>query len=531
MFNRSFTRAAALAVALALPMTAPAATLNYAGTTPALTFDPHATNDFVTAALARQTYETLVELGPGMELKPGLATAWEYMGDATWRLTIREGVTFHDGTPMMAEDVAFSIMRQATSKLYSSMFGRVTDAVVVDATTVDMITETPDAVMPAKLTRLFVMSEAWAAENGVTEIPQLGSETAEAYSLRHANGTGPMMLEEQVPGETTTFVKNENWWGEFTGNVDRAVYTAIGSDPTRLAALLSGEVDLITNLPLQDIERVTGAEGFKIEETPQRLFMELEMDGTRDVALATFDKDGNPLDANPFKDVRVRKAIRMAIDQNAIIERIMRGHASAVSLPGAPGFYGYTPEMEQPVTVDVEGAKELLAEAGYPDGFRTTLNCPLERYVNAEEICRASAQLLARIGIDVTVNGMVWPEFARMLVNGPDSSFHLIGAAGNSGDLQDTLIAIAYTRGDGMGANNWALFSSPELDAVVDELSVTFDEDRRAELYAEAIKLTQDEVHAVYLHQPAITWAMKDNIDIYVRADTAVQLSDVTIDE
>ncbi|RPE66639.1 peptide/nickel transport system substrate-binding protein [Pacificibacter maritimus] len=522
-----------VAIAATLPFSAAAETLKYAGSTAPLTFDPHATNDFLTTAIARQTYESLVELGPNMELIPGLATAWDYKGDATWRLTLREGVEFHDGTLMTAEDVAFSILRQSTSRRYKSLFGQITAANVVDDMTVDIVTSAPDAVMPVKLSRLFVMSKAWADTNGVLDVPDLGSDSTEAYSLRHANGTGPMILEEQIPGEKTTFVKNDGWWGTFSGNVDRAEYTAIGSAPTRLAALLSGEVDLITDVPLQDIERIESTDGFAVVEGPQRLFMELEMDGTRDIALATYDKEGNPLEANPFKDVRVRKAIALAVDSEAIVERVMRGHAKALSMPSAPGFYGYPEDMDVRQPVDYEQAKALLAEAGYPDGFATTLNCPLERYVNAEEICRASASLLARIGIDVSVNAMVWPEFAKMLVNGPDSSFHLIGAAGNSGDVQDTFAAVLHTRDteSGLGQQNWAMWSSPALDDTFAELVSSFDPEKRTELYRQGLKIAQDEQHAVYLHQPFITWAMDDVVNATVRADSAVVLSDVTVAE
>ncbi|MFC0201853.1 ABC transporter substrate-binding protein [Paracoccus rhizosphaerae] len=522
---------AGLALTTVLAQGAFAENLRYAGATAPLTFDPHATNDFVTTAIARQTYESLIELNAKSQLVPGLATQWEYIDNAAWRLTLREGVTFHDGTPMTAEDVSFSIMRQASSPRYKSLFGQITEANVVDATTVDIVTAQPDAVMPVKLSLLFVMSKAWAEANDVVEVPDLGAASSESYSLRHANGTGPMKLELQVPGERTVFVRNDDWWDDFTGNVDRAEYVAITSAPTRLAALLSGEVDLITDVPLQDVVRVEETAGFKVADGPQRLYMGLEMDGTRDVALASFDKNGQPLDSNPFKDVRVRRAIALAIDNEAIVSRVMRGYARPISMPAAPGFQGYAEDLEKDLGVDLEESKRLLAEAGYPDGFRTTLNCPLERYVNTEEICRASASLLARVGIEVTVNGMVWPEFARMLVNGPDSSFHLIGALGNSGDVQDVFGAILHTRDDesGLGQQNWAMWSNTDFDAVFEKLVSTFDPDERAALYREGLRIAQEQQHAIYLHQPFLIWAMADKVDASVRADSAVVLSDVTV--
>ncbi|WP_435170717.1 ABC transporter substrate-binding protein [Falsirhodobacter sp. 1013] len=515
----------------ALAIASHAETLTYAGTTAPLTFDPHATNDFVTTSLVRQTYESLVELGPEMELVPGLATEWTYRGDNTWRLVLRQGVVFHDGTRMTPADVVFSIKRQASSKLYQSLFGGIIGAVVVDDRTVDVISKAPDAILPVKLTRLFVMSEAWADANNIAAVPELGNDASEAFSLRHANGTGPMELELQEPGKQTILIKNPDWWGEFTGNVDRAEYTAIGSAPTRLAALLSGEIDLVTDLPLQDIQRVEGTDGLKIAQSPQRLFMELEMDGSRDQALDTFDKSGNPLPANPFKDIRVRQAVAKAVDSKLIVDRVMRGHAKPINLPSAPGFYGYQADLDTPRDYDLEGAKALLAEAGYAGGFTTTLNCPLERYVNAEEICRGAASMLARIGIDLNVKTMTWPEFSKILVSGPNSSFHLIGAAGNSGDVQDTFTAIISTRSPetGRGQQNWALWSDADFDAITDRLVTTFDGAERTALYREGLTIARDRVHAVYLHQPFITWAMRDGVDAKVRADSAVNLSQVTV--
>lgn len=521
----------ATTAALGLAQPVMAETLKFAGTTAALTFDPHSTNDFVTTSIVRQVYESLVELDADMNVVPGLATKWEPAGENTWRLTIREGVKFHDGSPMTAEDVAFSVKRQSSSPLYKTLFGGITDAKVVDASTVDIVSKSSDAILPVKLTRLFVMSEKWASANGVTAVPALGTQGSEAYSLRHANGTGPMLLAEQVPGQKTTFKKSPAWWGTYAGNVTEVVYTAIGSAPTRVAALLSGEVDMITDLPLQDIPRVEQTQGMAVVDGPQRLFMELEMDGTRDVALATFDKSGQPLTSNPFKDVRVRQAIAHGVNAELIVDRIMRGKAKVIGTGSAPGFSGYQADLDQRWAYDVELSKKLLAGAGYPDGFSTTLNCPLERYVNTEEICKAVSSMLARVGIDVKVNGMVWPEFAKMLTNGPDSSFHLIGAAGNSGDVQDTFVAIMATRDKdkGRGQQNWAMWTNPQFDAVTDELVKTLDEKRRTELYREGLTIARDNVHAVYLHQPFITWAMNAAVKIPVRADSTVMLQNVEI--
>lgn len=516
---------------LGLSTHAMAETLRIASTTAALTFDPHSTNDFVTTSIVRQVYESLVELDANMDVIPGLAAKWSSQDGKVWRVQLRPNVRFHDGTSMTAEDVAFSVKRQASSPLYKTLFGSITDAQVVDAATVDIISKAADPILPVKLTRLFVMSKKWADKHGVSSVPSLGTEGTEAFSLRHENGTGPMVLAEQVPGQKTVFKKNASWWGAYPGNVTDVVFTAIGSSPTRVAALLSGEVDMVTDLPIQDIPRVEKTPNMIVIDGPQRLFMELEMDGTREQALATYDKAGQPLNANPFKDVRVRQAIAQSVNAQLIVDRIMRGKAHVIGTASAPGFYGYQADLDQHWSYDLDAAKKLLTEAGYPNGFVTTLNCPLDRYVNADEICRAVSSMLGRVGIEVKVNGMTWPEFAKMLTNGPASSFHLIGAAGNSGDVQDTFVAIMATRDKdkGRGQQNWAMWSNPQFDAVVDELVNTLDPKRRNDLYRQGLSLARNSVHAVYLHQPFLTWAMNKSIKTRVRADSTVMLQNLEI--
>jgi D-alanyl-D-alanine carboxypeptidase len=335
--------------------------------------DPHATNDFVSAALVRQVYDSLVTLEDDMSLSPGIASEWDYRGDNTWRFAIRDDITFHDGTPMTVEDVVFSIMRQKESPLYRALFGTILEAKAVDGTLVDVVTDGPDAILPRKMVRLFVMSKDWASENGVAEVPDLGAQATEAYSLRHANGTGAMMLASHEPGTRVVFAKNPDYWSDFPGNVEEAIYSPIGSSPTRVAALLSGELDLITDLPIQDIERVEATDGYKVAQVPQQLFMQIEMDGTRDVALAVFDKSGEPLQANPFKDVRVRRAIAHAVDPQAVVERVMRGNAKVVGGPQALGIAGYQEDLTEPIAYDLDLRTPMLSARRIP----RTLQAPV----------------------------------------------------------------------------------------------------------------------------------------------------------
>ncbi len=529
MKAKSVTLCAAL-LSVAATAGVEAATLRFAGPVSPLTFDPHATNDFTTTALFRQVYDSLVAMTPDMKPVPGLATSWEQQGDRSWRFKLRDGVTFHDGMPFTADDVVFSVLREKGSSFYAPIFGHITDAKAVDKLTVDITTKEPDPLLPSKMVRMFIMSKAWSLTNNLETIPNLGAQGSEAYSIRHENGTGPMRLKDHQPGVKTIFEKFDRYWGEAKGNVTEAVYTPISTAPTRVSALLSGEVDLITDVPLQDIERVQSAPGLVVNKTPQILWTQLEMDGSRDVALDLWDKQGRPLASNPFKNVKVRQAIAHAVDAKLLVDRILRGQARVVGIPSIPEIGGYQADLDKRWPTDLAKAKALLAEAGYPEGFAAQLNCPSERYVNSEEVCRAVASMLARIGIDVRVKAMIWPEFARMLVNGPSTSFHFIGVA-SAWDTQDAFTAIMMTRDPkaGEGSFNWALWSNAELDKVARDIRVTFGSEKRNELYRKGLEIGRDNVHAVYLYQNYLIWGAKKTVSGRIRPDSTVLLQDMTI--
>lgn len=525
MIQRRLALAAALMLA-ASPLAAES--LRFAGPVSPLTFDPHATNDFTTVSLVRQVYDSLLSLGPDMEPLPGLATEWTAVDDTTWRFTLRDDVTFHDGSAMTADDVAFSINRGKASGFYAAMFGKITEAKVSGDLTVDVTSSEPDPILPEKMVRMFIMSKPWLEAHDLAAIPDLGGAT-EAFSVNNENGTGPMVLTGNQPDVKTTFAAFPDYWGARAGNIDTAEFVPIASGPTRIAALLSGEVDLVTDVPLQDVERVEAAQ-LHVGTVPQLLWMQLEMDGTRDVALDTWDKAGNPLTENPFRKLEVRQAIAHAINADAIVDRILRGHARVLGESSIPQIGGYQADLDGRWATDADMAKELMVKAGYPDGFRTQLNCPTERYVNAEDVCRAAATMLSRIGIDVTVKGMPWPEFAKMLVQGPSSSFHLIGVA-SVWDTQDAFLSIMKTRDTVTrdGFFNWAMWTDPEFDAIADELRTTFDPARREDLYRQGLTLAKERVNAVYLYQNEIVWAARDGITGTMRSDSVLDLANLTV--
>lgn len=519
------------ALSLAVAGGAQAQTLRYAAAAPVLTMDPHATNDFVSQMVISQIYDPLVAVNADLELVSGLAESWKHLGGTKWQFNLRKGVKFHGGQDFTAEDVAFSITRVKASRFFRAFVGKITDVEIVDSHTVVMTTADPDPLLPRKMSNAFMMSKSWSEEHGATEIPDLGAEGSEIFSVRNANGTGLFMLQEREPSVRTVLARNPNYWGEAGGNVQEAIYTPIGSGPTRVAALLSGEIDLVADLPLQDIARVKGSDGLKVQQRPQLINIQLELDGSRDVALDIWDKDGNPLNANPLKDVRVRKAFAHAINVDLMVDRVMRGNASVAGSAAVPGTGGYMADLDDHWAYDLDAAKGLLADAGYPNGFQIQLNCPLERYVNAEDLCKAVAPMLAQIGVDVRVKGMVWPEFAKLLVNGPDSSFHLIGSGPNGQDTQDTFVDTMMSRIPDIkqGFFNWALWSNEEFDEIATEIQQTFDPAKRDELYRRGLTLGRENVHAIYLHRQVITWGLRSNISATIRPDATVPLETVVI--
>jgi len=507
--------------------TADAQTLRYTASAPLLTMDPHATNDFVTQMVMTQIYETLVKIDADLSLQPGLALSWEHTGGTTWRFRLRPGVRFHDGTPLKASDVVFSVTRAREGRFWSAFAGPIARVEVVDAETIDVVTEQPDPLLPRKMSRIQIMSEEWSRRNNAERAHSLAATGGDFFAQRNANGTGVMMLRSH-DAQRTVMARNPSWWGQNQGNVQEAVFTQIAAAPTRVAALLSGEVDLVTDLPLQDIERVRGASGMRVEQVPQLLIMQFEMDGTREEGNAMWDREGNPLPRNPFRDQRVRRAVAHTIDANAIVQRIMRGNGQVIGTAGIPGVNGYQRDLDRRWPTDLALARLLRAEAGYPNGFRVQLNCPSDRYVNTEAICRAAAQMLAQINIEVVLNLQPWAAFVPPLTR-LESSFHLIGSGPNGQDTQDTLNATMMTRQGQNGFFNWARWTNAEFDATVTRLMGEFDPAQRNTLYHQALQIARDNVHAVYLHTQMVTWGARANVQARIRQDAIVSLEYVRV--
>ncbi len=393
-----------LAVALVLAWSAPGRAenvLRWASAIAGLTFDPHAFNHQPTRAQNMQVYEPLVDFDSDNSIRPGLAVAWRLVDATTWEFELRQGVRFHDGTPLTAEDVVFSLRRALSPKSEFAQGVQSVGAIEADGDHVVRVRSIePNPILPEQLFAIGIMSKAWAERHGAVEVAPY-TDTEIAYVEDHANGTGPFVLEAYEPGARTVLVRNTEWWGlaEEPHNIDRVVFTAVADPARRVAALLAGEIDFLHDPPFAELDRLASTPGVRLEQTMEfrTIFFGLDQ-GSPELP------SSNIKGKNPFADLRVRQAVYQAIDVEAIRTGIMRGYAIPAGMIIQPGMNGYTPEFDTRLAYDPAAAKDLLAEAGYPDGFEVRLDCPRNRYLNDEAICQAVAGMLANVGITVDLS-------------------------------------------------------------------------------------------------------------------------------
>ena len=387
-----------------------------------------------------------------------------------------------------------------------------------------MITAGPAPVLIPQLTEVRIMSKAWSTKHNVTK-PQDFKNKEETFATRNANGTGPFILRTREADVKTTAVLNSNWWGKREGNVTEIVYQPIKSDGTRLAALISGEVDFVLDPPPQDIPRLKQDPKVKVVEGNENRTVFFGMDQFRDELLYSGVKG-----KNPFKDKRVREAVLLSIDTGAIKTQVMRGLSVPSGVMFAPQVNGYPKDLDKPVKVDREKAKKLLAEAGYPNGFEVTLDCPNNRYVADEKICVAAAAMLAQVNIKVKVNAQprtIWsPKIQNM-----DTSFYMLGWGVPTFDAQYSLQSLLRTRVDKSadGDYNLGRYSNPKVDALIDRLKSETDAKKRAEIAREVTQLHQADVGHIPLHHQVIPWAMRSNVSVVHRADNRLTVKWVKI--
>ena len=500
-----------------------AKTFRWASAGDILTMDPHSQNEGLNNPMNAHVYESLVTRGKTMALEPCLAISWQQVDANTVRFKLRDKVTFHDGALFSADDVVFSITRamDKTSD-YKAYIQGIKEAKKVDSLTVDIVSEGPNPTLIDQLTQLRIMSKPWATKFNVLR-PTDFKAKEESYAVRNANGTGAFVLKSREPDVKTVFVANSNWWGKRDGDVDEVIYTPIKSDATRVAALISGEVDLILDPPVQDIAKLKENPGIKIVEGNENRTIFVNFDQGRDELL--YGSKGK----NPFKDLRVRQAMLLTIDVPAIHKQVMRGLSLPTMSMIAPQVRGYSKDLEKRPAVDIEKAKKLMADAGFGNGFDVTFDCPNDRYKNDEKICTAIAAMLSKIGIRIKLNSMPKANYFPKVQNS-DTSMFLYGWGVPTFDSLYTLQELLRTRGRGAdGANNFSGYSNLKVDAIIEKLKTETDFAKRAELTKEALLLNQADVGHIPLHHQMIPWAMQKKVTVVHTADNALYAKWVTI--
>jgi len=501
-----------------------AVTLRVANQGDAQSMDPHSLNESLQLTFTNNIYEPLVARDKQLALTPGLAIKWTQTKPTVWRFELRHGVNFQDGTPFTADDVVFSINRAAgpgsDMQSYTSSFKEVRK---IDAYTVEIETTTPFPILPDSLTNLYVMSKKWCEDNKATTPVDRRKGIENAASFR-ANGTGPYRLKERQPSSRTVLVRNGSYWGKVDGNVDEVIFTPIGNAATRVAALLSGEVDLMEPVPLQDVERIKSSPNLKVMQGPELRTIFLGMDQKRDELLFS-----NVKGKNPFKDKRVRQAFYQAIDVETIKNRVMRGASLPTALMVGPGVRGFSPEQNKRLPYDVEAAKKLMADAGYASGFEVGLNCPNDRYVNDADICQAVAANLARIGVKVNLQTETKTTYFPKILR-RDTSFYLLGWTPSTYDAHNALSSLIATPSDkGQGQFNLGAYSNPKVDELTIKIQSETDQAKRNAMIKEAFDLHGQDIGHLPLHQQALAWAMKKNVSLTQLPDNFMPYRWVTV--
>jgi peptide/nickel transport system substrate-binding protein len=507
---------AALSTALTAAFTAPvhAQTLRWAAQNDILTLDPHSQNHATTNAMMAHSYEGLTRYNAKYEVEPALATKWTYITPTQVRFDLRKGVKFFDGTPFTADDVIFSFGRikqpQGTMGIYVTGISEIKK---IDDHTVDFIMAAPNPLLLRNIIDFRIMSKVWAEKNRSTNVQDYKNKE-ENFASRNVMGTGSYRITGWTPEQKITMTVNTDWWDKPAGNVKEVIYTPIKSDPTRVAALLSGDVDMLTDLPTQDVARLRNDPKLKVVDGPEvrTIFLAPDM-GSPEL------KYSNIKGKNPFADKRVRQALSLAIDRAAIQRNIMRGLSIPAALLVAPGVNGNDPELDKPAKADAEAAKKLLADAGYPNGFETRLNCPNNRYVNDEEICQAVVAMWARIGVKATLAAENMATFIQKVQNF-DSSIYLLGWGVATYDAQYSLQSLVRTRDKGADGNfNFSKASDATVDKLVDAMKTETDVAKRNAMIREALIRTRDEVLVIPLHHQMRPWAMKQGVTTVHRSD------------
>lgn len=528
--KRALPAAACLALLAAAPTPSRAATLTVGTSAEPSALDPHYHNLGPNTRARKHVFESLVSMDAKMRLQPELAESWRAVDETTWEFKLRKGVKFHDGTEFTAQDFVYTVCRIPNVANSPSSFTVYTKGIAgieaPDPHTLVIKTGKPYPLLPVELSTFGIISAKAAGGEAVT-FDKAGCK-AESWPTTQAFndgslmiGTGPFKHKSYTKGDRQVLERNPDYWGPQPA-WDTVVFRPITSDGPRVAALLAGDVDMIESPPVQDIERLKSAPNVSLARAQSNRVIYLAL-GVQDTPPTITGTDGK----NPLKDPKVRKALSLAVDRDAIVKRIMMGVAEPANQYLPAGFYGNNPEVT--VATDANKAKQLLAEAGYPKGFQLTLGTPNDRYINDDKVAQAVAQMFTRIGVQTQVDATTANVFFSKR-NKQEYSVFLAGWGADSGEMSSPLKALIATpiKEKGYGTTNYTSYSDPELDGMLDTALATVDDAKREKLLQAAVKRAMDADIIIPLHYEVTVWAMKKGLSYEPRADQYTLAQKVT---
>lgn len=507
-----------------------AKTLRWAYQGDIASLDPMTLNETFTLGFQSWFYEALTTYDADLNLSPALAESWENTEPTKWVFNLRKGVTFHDGTPFTADDVIFSWQRALTDgsdmKGYA---GKAADIKKIDDHTIEVTTPEPNPILPRDWIFLYIMSKDWAEKNDTTEATNVkGGESN--FANMNENGTGPFTIVDRQPDVKTTLKRYDGYWNkDMATNVTDIVFQPISQESTRVAALISGEMDVVMPIPVQDWPRLENEPNVDVMNEPEARAVFIGMDQERDELLFS-DIKGK----NPFQDKRVRQAIDLTVDTRVINQKIMRNAARPLGTLIADKINGFDDSFGEPYDTDIDKAKTLMADAGYGDGFTVQMDCPNDRYVNDEKICQAVSSMLARIGIKIDLLAQTKSKyFAKVLPQaGNQTSMYLLGWTPSSIDAENSLINLVHCRDkndSSVAQFNLGGYCNKDIDALTAKIGVETDQDKRNAMIKEAYTLLRDDYGYLPLHQQPMSWGVRKGVQVAQRGDDVMDIRDVVM--